>query len=70
MSNNYRPADHQIENNFECSSCGQSYSCYGSQEMPICCGIPMDQKGFNTPSNTDDWEEQLDPDGEWRERRW
>lgn len=71
MKDNYRPAAHQVTIHYRCSSCGhetQMESCYGVENCH--CGGQMVECGESYPADPSEWDEQHDPDGEWRERRW
>lgn len=67
----YRPADYQITIHYKCQQCGteaEQESCY---DIGNCsCGGEFMRCGESYPSNSDEWGEQRDPDGEWRERRY
>ena len=70
-SDYYRPADYQVIVHYRCDKCGaetEQPSCYGVGDCS--CGGQFIRNGESYPANSDDWNEQRDPDGEWRERRW
>ena len=68
----YRPSEAQIHHHYRCDQCGsevevQSFYVASSR---CGCGGKMIMTGESYPGNRDDWDEQRDPDGEWRPRRW
>ncbi len=68
----YRPADYQVEDIYNCYSCGKEWvspSCYGIDEQ-CSCGGRFIKTGESYPADPSEWDEQRDPDGEWRKRRW
>lgn len=68
---NYRPADYQVTIHYRCNNCGsetQMESCYGVGDCP--CGGQFVEQGESYPADSSEWDEQQDPDGEWRERRY
>ena len=70
-SDYYRPADYQITIHYRCNSCGaetEQESCYGVGNCS--CGGQFVECGQSYPADSNDWNEQRDPDGEWRERRY
>ena len=71
ISDYYRPADYQINNIYRCDTCGNEIeqpSCY---DVGNCsCGGSLIQCGESYPADSSEWDEQRDPDGEWRERRY
>jgi len=69
-SDYYRPADYQITIHYECNRCGaetEQESCYGVGNCS--CGGQFVECGQSYPAGANDWDEQRDPDGEWRQRR-
>lgn len=66
----YRPADYQINEHYECSSCGaenEQVSIYGVGQCS--CGGSFIKVGESYPASCDDWDEQRDTqDGEWHRR--
>lgn len=72
-SDYYRPAIHQIRQIAQCSQCAREYEFFADQclDNAKCqCGGLLCVIGESYPANADEWEEQRDPDGQWRERRW
>lgn len=70
-SDYYRPAENQIKHHYKCDKCGHETeveSCYASPDRCYCGGY-ISFVGESYPSNAADWDEQRDPDGEWRPRR-
>ena len=69
----YRPAEWQIRQVARCNQCSRE-SEYDSQQSlsgaRCYCGGELIVIGESYPADSRDWEEQRDPDGEWRERRW
>ena len=71
-NDNYRPAQYQINNIFHCDTCGKECeqpSEYGKEPCPCSCGSECVYVEESYPGDVDEWDEQRDPDGEWRERR-
>ena len=72
MNDNYRPSEQQIDHIYECEACHSTTevcSIYG--EPSQCrCGGHYRFVGESYPASSDEWDEQRDPDGEWRERRY
>ena len=71
MSDYYRPADYQIIIHYQCNNCGaetEMESCYGVGNCS--CGGQFVECGESYPADYNDWDEQRDPDGEWRQRRY
>jgi hypothetical protein len=67
----YRPSPSQIHDHYRCSVCGreieiESFSSAGSCE----CGGQFQKTGESYPGDPGEWDEQRDPDGEWRPRRY
>jgi ribosomal protein L37AE/L43A len=61
MSDYRRPADYQINDHYECSSCGQKaeqVSIYGVGQCS--CGGSFVKTGESYPASSDDWDEQRD----------
>ncbi len=69
MREDYRPAEYQIEVEYVCQKCNRERHAPANFNAPECCGEEMMECGQIYPANTDEWEEQRDPDGEWRQRR-
>lgn len=73
MSDYYRPADYQIRQIAKCSTCGREDAYLNDQQVDgtrCVCGGSLRVVGESYPANSDEWDEQRDPDGEWRERRY
>lgn len=71
MNDDYRPASYQVTKYYICQSCGhetEMVSCYGVGQCH--CGGTYVESGESYPADASEWDEQRDPDGEWRERRW
>ncbi len=69
-SDNYRPSEQQISHHYTCVLCRKTFETDSQSSAPDCCGREMNFSGESYPANSDDWNEQRDPDGEWRERRY
>jgi len=69
MNDYYRPADYQVEGEYVCRKCNQEKRVPMNHNAPECCGEEMMKCGEMYPADVNDWEEQRDPDGEWRPRR-
>ena len=73
-SDYYRPAQHQITNIYRCSSCRHEGEYLSDQfigdKCPSCGSDCFRLSGESYQADPDDWQEQRDPDGEWRERRY
>lgn len=72
-SDYYRPAEYQIRDIYRCTSCGAENEYHHDQavEGTSChCGGRLTKMGESYPADPDDWDEQRDPDGEWRQRRY
>jgi hypothetical protein len=68
-----RPADYQIRQIAKCQSCGAENEYMNDQQVDggrCSCGGTLRVVGESYPSNSDDWDEELDRDGEWRQRRY
>lgn len=71
ISDYYRPSEEQINTIYKCDKCGREHEECSSYDVAKCvCGGNYNQVGKSYPANSDDWEEQRDPDGEWRNRRY
>jgi len=71
MNDYYRPSEDQITIHYQCQNCGaetEMPSCYGAGQCS--CGGQFVQTGESYPADSSEWNEQRDPDGEWRERRY
>ncbi len=70
MSDYYRPAQYQITNIYECQLCGREYQIESTFGAGACeCGGSLAFCGESYPADSSEWDEQRDPDGEWRTRR-
>jgi len=71
MNDYYRPSAEQITVHYKCNTCGaetSQESCYGVGDCN--CGGQFAECGESYPADSSEWDEQRDPDGQWRERRW
>ena len=68
----YRPSEAQVRHHYQCGSCHQEIEVESYYAAPtIChCGGEMWFAGESYPADSREWDEQRDPDGEWRPRRW
>lgn len=67
----YRPSQAQINTIYRCATCGSEMEVCSIYSADKCsCGGSLRECGESYPSSSDDWDEQRDPDGEWRERRY
>jgi len=66
-----RPADYQINDIYECATCGaesEQVSIYGAGHCM--CGGSLVKVGESYPASSDDWDECRDTqDGAWRNDR-
>ena len=70
-SDYYRPSMGQVRNIYECDRCGAEMELESMYDpAPCSCGGRFEQSGESYPADPSEWDEQLDPDGVWRERRW
>lgn len=70
-SDYYRPSEQQITQHYKCAACNREHTVQGAYGVALChCGGEMIYQGESYPASSDDWNEQRDPDGEWRERRY
>ena len=67
----YRPSEGQIRHHYKCQSCGRETEVESFSSVGRCgCGGEMAMIGESYPADSSEWDEQRDPDGEWRPRRW
>ena len=70
MNDYYRPAEYQINTVYRCASCGSEIEIQSGYCASKCtCGGNYEEVGETYPSNSDDWDEERDERGEWRQRR-
>ena len=67
----YRPSQAQVHDHYRCDSCGKEIEIESFYTVgPCSCGGFFQKVGESYPANSAEWDEQRDPDGEWRPRRW
>jgi DNA-directed RNA polymerase subunit RPC12/RpoP len=72
-SDYYRPAEWQIRKIYRCTSCRSENEYMADQHVEggrCPCGGTLTYAGETYPADSNYWEEQRDPDGEWRSRRY
>ena len=69
-SDYYRPSESQIRHHYRCEQCGRETEVESCHTVGNChCGGRMQMVGESYPGDPAEWNEQRDPDGEWRPRR-
>ena len=67
----YRPSENQIRHHYKCQSCGKETEIESFYSADFYrCGGKMVMTGESYPADPGEWDEQRDPNGEWRPRRY
>lgn len=71
-SDYYRPSSSQIHHHYRCQKCRLDVTIESHYAAPLSChcGGSYSLIGESYPADPNEWDEQRDPDGEWRPRRW
>lgn len=65
----FRPAEYQVDKIFRCQKCRNEITVGFQEHYDTCaCGGQYDECGESYPADSNEWDEERGPDGDWRRR--